>query len=104
MDVTKKLCLGKSSCQIPTDADFWGDPCPGIIKWMAVSVQCRSPGALDMDYKLSSIAVDVSVPVGTKGVLHVPAHGKRDIKVREGSDLVYTKESGLKQVEGIVSM
>ena len=104
MDVTKKLCLGKSSCQIPTDADFWGDPCTSIIKWMAVSVQCRSPGALDMDYKFSSIAVDVSVPVGTKGVLHVPAHGKRDIKVREGSDLVYTKESGLKQVEGIMSM
>ena len=104
MDITKKLCLGKRSCQIPTDVDFWGDPCPSIIKWMAVAVKCHSPGALNLDYKFSTITVDMSVPVGTKGVLHLPAHGKKDIKVREGSDMVYTKENGLKQVEGITSM
>ncbi|MCG8621395.1 MAG: hypothetical protein MJE68_05245, partial [Proteobacteria bacterium] len=69
-----------------------------------VAVQCRSPGSLDLDYKFSSITVDMSIPIGTKGVLHLPAHGKRDIKVKEGSDIVYSKESGLQQVEGIASM
>ncbi len=104
MEITKKLCLGKRLCQIPTDVDLWGDPCPSITKWMVVAVQCRSPASLDPDYKYSSITVDVSIPIGTKGVLHLPAHGKRDIKVKEGSDIVYTKENGLKQVEGISSM
>ena len=65
-----------------TDVDFWKDPCPSIIKWVAVAVQCRSPGSLNLDYKFSSITVDMNIPIGTKGVLHLPAHGKRDIKVK----------------------
>ena len=104
MEVSKKLCLGKRSCQIPTDADFWGNPCPSIIKWMAVSVTCRSPGALELEYKYSSITVDLSVPVGTKGVLHLPAHGKRDITIKEGSKTVYSKGSPLNIVDGISLM
>ena len=47
--------------------------------------------------------MDVIVPVDTKGVLHLPAHGKRNIQVREGSNVVFTK-GGLTQVEGITSM
>ena len=109
IDIVKKLCLGKRSCSIPTDADFWGNPCPDLIKWMAVSVQCRSPGATESDYdlkyKFSSITVNLSISVGTKGVLHLPAHGKKDIKVREGSNIVYSTENGLlATAQGITSL
>ena len=103
MTVAKNLCLGKRSCLIPTDADFWGNPCPSLIKWMAVSVQCSSSGAVEPDYKFSSISVDLSIPVGTKGILHIPAHGKRDIQVTERSNILFSKEGKANAVEGVVS-
>eukprot|EP00731_Ephydatia_muelleri_P002630 Em0001g2630a len=47
-------------------------------RWMVVSVQCRSGDeVLGDDFKFSSITVNVSVPVGSVGVvyMYLPAHG-----------------------------
>ena len=49
-------------------------------------------------YKFNSVSVNVSAPVSTKGVLHLPAHGKKDIKVKEGNEIAYnTKEGQMNQ-------
>ena len=34
MDITREnsVLVAKHSCEIPTDADFWGNPCPDIFK------------------------------------------------------------------------
>ena len=49
-------------------------------------------------YKFNSVSVNVSAPVSTKGVLHLPAHGKKDIKVKEGNEIAYnTKEVQMNQ-------
>ena len=102
--IVEKLCLGKRSCHVPTDADFWGDPCPGVTKWLSVAVQCITEGTDKPDYKFSSIQVNVSIPVGSKGALFLPAHSKRQLKVWEGSELLWGEELGMVGVvEGVFS-
>jgi len=96
-----KLCLGERSCNIPTGADFFGDPCPGVTKWLSVAVQCNSEGAENM---FDLLQVNVSIPVGSKGAVFLPAHGKRQLKVWEGSELLWSEELGVVGVvEGVFS-
>ena len=96
-EIIEHLCLGKRSCRVPTDADYWGDPCPNEVKWLSVAVQCGS------DYKYSSVRVNVSVPIGSKGSIFLPAHGKHNIKVWDGDLMLYDQDSGLTQTQGILS-
>ena len=101
--IVEKLCLGKRSCHVPTDADFWGDPCPDVTKWLSVAVQCKTEGADEPDYKFSSIQVNVSIPVGSKGVVFLPAHCKRQLKVWEGGELLWGEEGMAGVMEGLYS-
>ncbi|KAL5517260.1 hypothetical protein EMCRGX_G002768 [Ephydatia muelleri] len=95
--LVEKLCIGKNTCVVPTDEAMWGGVvCQGQTRWMVVSVQCRSGDeVLGDDFKFSSITVNVSVPVGSVGVVYLPAHGKGQLSVWEGqhrgvwSDRVY---------------
>ena len=40
IDVVEQYCLGKSTCTIPSDSSIFGDPCPGIGKYLAVAMRC----------------------------------------------------------------
>jgi hypothetical protein len=79
--VVESLCLGKvrllafpsldvvqSSCTIPSDVDFWTDPCYGQIKRLSVQV-CSSLSVTANDAQVECSEVDsidsvVIVPVG----------------------------------------
>lgn len=98
-DTVAKLCLGKRSCVVPTGADFWGNPCPNQVKWLMVSVQCKSN--IGQDFVYSSIRVDVGVPMGRRGFLHLPAHGKQNMKLWDGDKIIFAEGSGLKMTNGI---
>ena len=97
VDVVKKLCLGKRNCIVPTGADFWGNPCPDEVKWLSVSVQCQS------EFIYSSIRVNVSVPMGSRGLLHLPAHGKHNMKLWDEDVMVYSESNSLSPTLGIIS-
>ena len=97
VEVVEKLCLGKRNCIIPTGADFWGNPCPDIIKWLSVSVQCKT------DFIYSSIRVNVSVPMGSRGLLHLPTHGKHNMKLWDGDKMIFSESSRLNPTLGIGS-
>ena len=36
------LCVGKASCTVPSDWRLFGDPCPGLIKTIAVEIECSA--------------------------------------------------------------
>jgi hypothetical protein len=99
-EIVKDLCLGKRSCTVPTGADFWGNPCPDEIKWLSVSVQCKSTIE---DTVFSSIRVNVSVPMGSRGLLHLPAHGKHNMKLWDGEKVIFSENGPLNPALGITS-
>ena len=103
VEVVEKLCLGKRSCLVPTGADFWGNPCPDEVKWLAVSVQCKFEAAEVEDFVYSSIRVNVSVPMGSRGLLHLPAHGKHNMKLWDGDKISFSESSRLNPTLGITS-
>lgn len=84
--LVEKLCTGKNTCVVPTDEATWGGVCQGEeSRWMVVSMQCKSGEEVSGDdFKFSSISVNVSVPVGSVGVVYLPAHGKGQMGVWEG--------------------
>ena len=101
--VVEKLCLGKRRCVVPTGADFWGNPCPNEVKWLSVSVQCKSDDSGIEDFVYSSIRVNVSVPLGSRGLVHLPAHGKRNMKLWDGEKMIFSESSTLNPTHGITS-
>ena len=102
-EVVEKLCLGKRSCVVPTGADFWGNPCSDQVKWLSVAVQCKSVDAKDDEFVFSSIKVNVSVPMGSSGLLHLPAHGKQNMKLWDGEKMIFSESSNLIPTLGIMS-
>ena len=102
--IVEKLCLNKTSCTVPTRADYWGDVCRGRSRWLSVAVQCRSSDLeLEPDHVYSSLHVDVSVPVGSHANLHLPAYGKSSLRVWEGEEMVYSGQRLLSTTPGILS-
>ena len=101
--IVEALCLGRRSCVVPTGADFWGNPCPNEIKWLSVSVQCKSEATNIKDFVYSSIRVNVSVPMGSRGLLHLPAHGKHNMKLWDGEQKIFSESSYLNPALGIIS-
>ena len=101
-EVVEKLCMGQSSCHVPSGSDFWGELCSGSSKWLTVAVQCgtKDGGA---DYKYRQIQVEVSVPVGSKGTVFLPAHGKRHLQVWEGEEVVWDGGQVVSAVDGVLS-
>ena len=102
LSIVEELCLGRSSCHVPTGGDFWGEICPEASKWLSVAVQCCSWGAKEPEYKFHHLRADVTVPVGSVGALWLPAHGKRAVRVWEGEELVWSKGVLVGGVKGIV--
>ena len=105
LEVVEKLCLGRRSCTVPTGADFWGNPCHNSSRWLIVSVQCKSETTELEDFVYSLIAVNISVPMGSRSFLHLPTHGKQNMRLLEGKNVVYSESSGLNSplALGIVS-
>ena len=107
VEVVEKLCLGKRACTVPTGADFWGNPCPHSSRWLIVSVQCRSDTAAlgEEEFVYSSISVNISIPMGSRGYLHLPSHGKQNMLLVESDQVVYSESSSLKSsvVAGVLS-
>ena len=102
-EVVEKLCLGQRRCVVPTGADFWGNPCPNEVKWLSVSVQCKSDDSGIADFVYSSIRVNVSVPLGSRGLVHLPAHGKSNMKLWDGEKMIFSESSSLNPTLGITS-
>ena len=102
-EVVEKLCLGKRGCVVPTGADFWGNPCPDQVKWLSVAVQCKSKDAKVEEFMYSSIRVNVSVPMGSRGLLHLPAHGKHNMKLWDGKNVIFSENTSLVPMLGITS-
>ncbi len=98
VQVVQELCEGRRSCIIPSSVDFWGDPCPGVSKWLIVELQCQSKS---VDYKYSSIGVTVSVPVGSKASLYLPAYGKANVMLWESNQLIFALHS-FRNIPGII--
>jgi len=103
LEVVERLCLWKRNCVIPSRADFWEDPCPDEVKWLMVSVQCKSEVSTGSDFMFSSVQVSVSVPVGSHGFLHLPAYGKQNLMLWENGDLIFQKSCSVYQKLGIMS-
>ncbi len=95
--VVEKLCLGRRSCTVPTGADFWDNSCSNSSRWLIVSVQCKSDNATlgEEEFIYSSIAVNVSVPMGSRGLLHLPTHGKQNLALFLGGNMIYSETTGL---------
>lgn len=101
VEVVKKLCLGKPTCEVPTDADFWGKGCSEVLtRWLTVAVQCQSS---QQDYKFSSLQVEIDVPVGSKGVAFLPAHGKSHLRVWEGQTSIWNEGKMVAAIPGVLS-
>ena len=103
LKVVEKLCLGKRSCVIPSGADFWDNPCPDQVKWLMVSVECESNISTGDDFMFSSIQVNVNIPFGSHGLLHLPAYGKQNLKLWENGNFIFPKSSDVSQRLGILS-
>ncbi|XP_074329334.1 beta-galactosidase 6-like [Apium graveolens] len=42
LSTVQQLCIGKQKCSIPVSAAILGDPCPGMLKSLAVEVLCSA--------------------------------------------------------------
>ncbi|KAL5730081.1 hypothetical protein ACHQM5_002952 [Ranunculus cassubicifolius] len=42
LGIVEKECVGKEWCSIPVSADILGDPCPGVLKSLAVEALCTA--------------------------------------------------------------
>ncbi|KAK9149985.1 hypothetical protein Syun_008294 [Stephania yunnanensis] len=41
IEVVREVCIGRESCSIPLSNALFGDPCPGLLKSLAVEALCR---------------------------------------------------------------
>ena len=93
--IVEKLCLNKTDCVISTSGDFWGDPCPGEVevKWLTTAVVCKMANSNTLDYRYSSLQVNISVPVGSHAHLHIPAYGLSNLQLWDNEQLLYTNQT-----------
>ena len=103
LEVAEKLCLGERCCVIPTGADYWGNPCPGEVKWLMVSVQCKLENSEVDDFIFTSIQTNISIPMGSRGLIHLPAYGKHSMKLWEDGRIIFSEGSKIEEVLGIVA-
>jgi len=40
MEIVKKMCLGKSFCNVPVSISTFGDPCPNVEKSLFIQATC----------------------------------------------------------------
>ena len=104
LNVTNKLCLNKTECLVPTSADYWGDPCPGLeIKWLQVAVLCKVGSAYDIGHHYTSLQVNVTVPVGSQAHINIPAYGTSKVMVLDNDTPIFTNGHLLERIKGIHS-
>jgi alpha-L-rhamnosidase len=70
----QSLCVGKPNCSVPADIRFWGDPCAGTPKHLAVNVSCSGPPPAQPLVFLGSLAV--AMPAGLPAVVRLPTFGR----------------------------
>ena len=63
--VIEGLCLGKSSCVIPSGNAFWSDPCLGKVKSLVVAAECSKGGGFSPSSGGSAGDVTFAVTVDT---------------------------------------
>ena len=84
--VVERLCTGKQRCTISVSVKTFGDPCLDVPKRLAVQLQCKPPPPTPVPTPslVGPRALDwnVSVPVGSDAVAHVPLLGAPPDKVR----------------------
>ena len=90
-------CVGKQSCDLPTTDDFFGDPCYGTKKTLAVAISCASGKSGSRTYSLA-----VEVPLGATAHVAVRALAK-GAAVAEGGTSVWANDAFVPGVPGITS-
>jgi hypothetical protein len=97
VDVVKTLCRGQQRCSILIGPKtFGGDPCLGVPKRLAVNVSCTAaaptpstptpaPPALPV-YAPRHFEWNISVPVGSTAIVHVPLLGATAASVAVSAD------------------
>ena len=58
--LVEKHCVGKPACTLPVSAAFFGDPCPGVRKRLAVDVSC---GNVTLDTDTAARPSEISTAV-----------------------------------------
>ena len=74
--VVAALCLGRANCTIPADIRFWGDPCEGTTKVLAVNLTCTGAPPPPPAGLTFLGALSVTVPVNLPAVVRLPTFGR----------------------------
>jgi hypothetical protein len=85
------------ACDVPTTDDFFGDPCLGTKKSLAVAINCASGGSGGRAYTLA-----VEVPLGATAHVAVRAPAK-GATVAEGGTTVWAKDAFVPGVPGVTA-
>eukprot|EP00042_Codosiga_hollandica_P047623 m.519791 g.519791 ORF g.519791 m.519791 type:complete len:1028 (+) comp57489_c0_seq2:140-3223(+) len=91
----EQLCLQQSSCSIPANTEFWGNPCLPYEKRLVVQVQCS---------EVDSIVANVSVPVGVTAAVSLPKYGITDSTITESGKECFRNGVYIPGVEGVASV
>ena len=87
-------CVGKSSCSVLADDAAFGDPCPNVVKRLAVALTgpCDS-----VTYTLSA-----TVPAGATGTAYVPVSDPSTAVVMESGSRVWAAGSFVPGTAGVL--
>ena len=101
--IVEQLCLGEEGCIVPTNTDFWADPCPDVeSRWLTVAVQCGRNKVTDYIYH--QLTINVKIPIGSKGTLFIPAYGKGLLQVKtEENGVVWENKRVVGKLNGLIS-
>jgi hypothetical protein len=91
-------CMGKSTCTIAANATvFGGDPCPNVVKQLAVALGGATCAPANPLYTLAT-----TVPVNAVAAVTVPAMGPvASAVIREGGVVVWSKGTLVPGTAGI---
>ncbi|KAH3761250.1 Alpha-L-rhamnosidase N-terminal domain protein [Pelomyxa schiedti] len=93
VDVITSLCVGKSSCVIPSNDATFGDPCYGTPKWL--DVQLSGCSVL--------LTLDTTIPVGSSAEISVSKLGYDEVYVKESGQTVWSRDTFIPAVYGVYS-
>lgn len=66
--VVQKLCLGKSSCEVPSSIKVFGEPCHHVHKWLDIAVQCS-----ENEHRDAAVAASLTAEPPVSSLVHTPA-------------------------------
>lgn len=86
--VVTALCVGRAHCSIPADIRFWGDPCAGTAKVLAVNITCTGAPPPPPPAGLAFLgSLSVTVPANLPAVVRLPTfgHAASAVAITEGA-------------------